>query len=295
MRRLSLIPRRLCLVAFIVCLMPYGAQGFAQVINASLAGTVSDPTGAFVPGVEITATHTGTNVPAVALTNESGTYRFASLQPGPYQVSASLAGFQTQTFQLTLGTSQNIRQNFVLQVGQVAQALDVSVAPDELLTTMSSSVGRVLGEKQIVDLPLVGRNVINFATALTPGVVGNGDANTTFAGIAAGGSGNVNLQLDGVSVNNQRHAQGLYSATVINPDMIEEVRVVVAAVDVEGRGSAQVQARTKSGTNEFHGAGVWNIRNSAFNANTWGNNRQGISPLWYNRHQITGSLGGPVV
>ena len=77
--------------------------------------------------------------------------------------------------------------------------------------------------------------------------------------------------------------------------MIEEFRVVVAAVDVEGRGSAQVQARTKSGTNQFHGAGVWNIRNSAMNANSWGNNRQGITPIWYNRHQFTASLGGPVI
>jgi hypothetical protein len=287
--------RKLCFVAVVMCLALHGAHGFAQVINASLTGTVSDTSGAFIPGVEITATHAGTNVPSVVLTNESGTYRFASLQPGPYQVSASLPGFQTRTFQLTLGTSQNIRQNFVLDVGTVTQAVEVAVAADELLTTMSSSVGRVLSEKQVVDLPLVGRNVINFATALTPGVVGTGDANTTFAGIAAGGSGNVNLQLDGVSVNNQRHAQGLYSATVINPDMIEEFRVVVAAVDVEGRGSAQVQARTKSGTNQFHGAGVWNIRNSAMNANSWGNNRQGITPIWYNRHQFTASLGGPVI
>jgi hypothetical protein len=76
--------------------------------------------------------------------------------------------------------------------------------------------------------------------------------------------------------------------------MIEEMRVVVAAVDVEGRGSAQIQARTKSGTNELHGAAVWNVRNSALNANSWANNRQGIAPLWYNRHQYTASLGGPI-
>jgi hypothetical protein len=204
-----------------------------------------------------------------------------------------LPGFQTQTFQLQLGTSQQIRQNFTLEVGTVSQTVEVSVAADELLTTMSSSVGRVLPQEQVVDLPLVGRNVMDFAR-LTPGVVGDGGAGTTFAGVAAGGSGNVNLQLDGVSVNNQRHAQGLYSATVINPDMIEEFRVIVAAVDVESRGSAQVQARTRSGTNQFHGAAVWNLRNSALNANTWTNNRQNIEPLWYNRHQYTASLGGPI-
>jgi hypothetical protein len=211
-----------------------------------------------------------------------------------------LPGFQSQTVQLTLGTAQQIRQNFTLQVGGVAQEVQVSVAADELLTAVSSSVGKVLPEKQVVDLPLVGRNVLDFAT-LMPGVVGAGSdgrgigSGTTFAGISAGGSGNVNVQLDGVTVNNGRHTIGLSAATSINPDLVEEVRVVVAAVDVEGRGSAQLQIRTRSGTNQFHGAGVWNARNSALNANSWSNNRQGVEPFWYNRHQFTGSLGGPIV
>src|SRR5262249_38635888 len=223
-----------------------------------------------------------------------GTYRFGSLQPGTYEVSAQLPGFQGQIFRLTLGTSQQIRQNFTLQVGAVAQNVDVSIAPDQLLSTVVSSVGNVLPERQVVDLPLVGRNVMDLATIM-PGVVGNGGATTTFAGIQAGGSGNVNLQLDGVTVNNGRHTQGLAAATTITPDMVEEVRVVVAAVDVEGRGSAQIQVRTRSGTNQLHGSAIWNARNSAFNANSWANNRQHIPATWYNRHQYTATLGGPII
>ncbi len=270
------------------------SNGLAQVINAALSGTVSDVSGALIPGVEVSARHTETGVVSTLITNESGTYRFASLQPGPYQVTAALAGFQSQTFQLTLGTSQQIRQNFTLQIGAVAQSVEVSVAADQLLTAVSSSVGNVLPERQVVDLPLVGRNVMDLATIM-PGVRGDGGAGTTFAGIAAGGSGNVNLQLDGMTINNGRHTQGLAAATAINPDMVEEVRVVVAAVDVEGRGSAQVQIRTRSGTNQFRGAAVWNARNSVLNANSWSNNKQGIAPTWYNRHQYTASLGGPIV
>jgi hypothetical protein len=287
-------------IASVILLFLLATPGFAQVINASLSGTVSDTSGALIPGVEITATQTGTGVVSTILTNESGTYRFASLQPGPYKVSAALPGFQSQSVQLALGTSQQIRQNFTLQVGTVAQEVQVSVAADELLTAVSSSVGKVLPEKQVVDLPLVGRNVLDFAT-LMPGVVGTGSdgrglgSGATFAGISAGGSGNVNVQLDGVTVNNGRHTIGLSAATSINPDLVEEIRVVVAAVDVEGRGSAQLQIRTRSGTNQFHGAGVWNARNSALNANSWSNNRQGIEPFWYNRHQFTASLGGPIV
>src|SRR5438876_2068557 len=147
----------------------------AQVINAALSGTVADSTGALIPGVEVTAKNTDTGVVSTALTNESGTYRFGSLQPGPYEVSARLAGFQGQTFRLTLGTSQQIRQNFILQIGAVTQSVEVSVAPDQLLTTVSSSVGNVLPENQVVDLPLVGRNVMDLANIM-PGVVGNGGA-----------------------------------------------------------------------------------------------------------------------
>src|SRR2546426_8604159 len=106
----------------VVCLF-FAMDGLAQVINATLSGTVTDATGALIPGVEITATETETGVVSTALTNEAGTYQFPSLQPGPYRVGASLASFQTQIFQVTLGTSQQIRQNFSLQVGAVSQAV----------------------------------------------------------------------------------------------------------------------------------------------------------------------------
>jgi hypothetical protein len=101
----------------LIGLLIFATVGLAQEgINASLSGTVSDPTGALIPGVEVTAKNTATGVTSTTLTNESGTYRFPSLQPGSYEATAVLSGFQTQTFRLSLGTSQNIRQNFTLQV-----------------------------------------------------------------------------------------------------------------------------------------------------------------------------------
>ncbi len=275
--------------------LSFALIAFVQVINATLSGTVSDSSGALIPGVEVTAKQVDTGVVSMIVTNESGTYRFGSLQPGPYQVSAALPGFQPQTFQVTLGTAQQIRQNFVLQVGGVTQAVEVSVAADQLLTAQSASVGNALAQKQVVDLPLVGRNVMDFATKIMPGVRGTGTADTTFAGITATGTGNVGIQMDGVTMNTGRHDHGLSTATFVNPDMVDEVRVVVAAVDPEGRGSAQVQMRTRSGTNRFHGGATWNIRNSVLDANSWSNNRQGITPFWYNRQQYTASLGGPII
>src|SRR5215471_11553784 len=154
--------RGTCVATVLLGALFFVNAGFAQEgINASLGGTVSDPTGALIPGVEVTAKNIATGVTSTTITNESGTYRFPSLQPGSYEVTATLSGFQTQSFRLSLGTSQSIRQNFTLHVGNVAQTVEVTVAADALLTAATASVGTVLPATQVVDLPLVGRNVID--------------------------------------------------------------------------------------------------------------------------------------
>ena len=130
-----------CLRTVILISLVFAVTGYGQVINATLSGTVSDVSGALIPGVEVTAKQVDTGVVSTIVTNESGTYRFGSLQPGPYQVGALLPGFQSQTIQVTLGTAQQIRQNFVLQLGTVTQSVEVSVAPDQLLSAQSASVG----------------------------------------------------------------------------------------------------------------------------------------------------------
>jgi hypothetical protein len=262
--------------------------------NGTLSGTASDPSGALVPGVAITAKNIVTGVTATALTNESGTYRFPSLQPGTYDATAMLTGFQTQTVRLTLGTAQAVRQNFLMQVGNLNSSVEVTAAADSLLTSTTASISTVLTASHIVDLPLVGRNVIDLATGM-PGVIGNGTASTAFGGITANATGNVGISMDGVTMNTQRYTQGLTPSFFVNPDMVEELRVVVAPVDVEGRGAAQIQMRGKTGGNQFHGSATWNIRNSALNANSWDNNRLGISPTWFNRHQSTVGFGGPII
>src|SRR6476659_2329225 len=105
--------RRFNIAAVLLGVLFFATAGFAQEgINATLSGTVADPTGALIPGVEVTAKNTATGVTSTALTNETGTYRFPSLQPGSYEATAALTGFASQTFRLTLGTSSQIRQNF---------------------------------------------------------------------------------------------------------------------------------------------------------------------------------------
>src|SRR6185369_16098359 len=224
-----------------------------------------------------------------------------------YRISAELPGFKTRTYTgVELGTSQQVRLNFALEVGTVAQAVEVTVAADTLLATSSASVGSVLPERTVQELPTVGRDALNLVNILggvqqaTGGVGGEGQyaaarTSATFAGLYAT-AGMVNTTRDGVSVQENRYQLGMVSNTRINPDLVGELRVVVAPVDAEsGGGVGQVQVLTRSGTNKFRGSAVWNVQNSALNPNTWDQNRLGIQRDWFNRQEATISYGGPIV
>src|SRR5206468_7882443 len=147
----------------LLCL--FFANAIAQTTNATLGGTVSDATGALIPGVSITATNTQTGIVTTLVSNETGAYQFASLQTGIYKVSAELPGFQTQVYnEVTLGVAQQVRLNFTLQVGTQSQQVEVNVAAETLIATTSSSVGAVLPEYKLRDLPLASRNALDLVS-----------------------------------------------------------------------------------------------------------------------------------
>src|SRR5262245_62102451 len=293
-------------VLFAVLLMLLLAtSALGQSTNARVSGTIADSTGALIPGVTVTATNTATGVVNTAFSNESGTYNFPSLLPGTYKVSAELSGFQTNSYtDVRLGNADQVRLNFTLQVGGVNTAVEVTVAADTLLATSSSSIGEVINQQRVADLPTVTNNVLDLYR-LTPGIRIDDTGNSgSVSGL--GGLGTVNITRDGVdNVGAARFGASLTGATYMSPDLIGEVRFVVAPVDAElGRGNGQFQFLTRSGGSEYHGAGVWTVRNTALDANTWANNRavdpktgasKPTQPNWYNNHQFTGSLGGPLV
>src|SRR5262245_8478057 len=284
-------------------LVPF-TSAFGQISNATLTGTVSDSTGAVLPSVSISATNNATGVVTTITSNEAGAYTIPSLLPGTYTVSAGLLSFQKQTYSnVVLGNAVTVRLNFVLQIASQAQSVEVTVAADTLLANSSPTMGEVLSEKKVSDLPVVGANVLdlltvlggldNFVATSAPGQNAFGRESTTLAGVSAQNS---SVLRDGVMVQDVRWPTGINSATVINPDLVGEVRLIVAPVDAElGRGNGAIQILTRSGTNQFHGAAVWNIQNTALNPNTWANNRNGIQPNWSNNNQGTISAGGPIV
>jgi hypothetical protein len=228
-------------------------------INAVVGGTVADSSGALIPGVEVSARNVATVSSTTRITNEAGNYDFASLQPGPYIVSAALSGFQTATYNnVQLSQGQQVRLNFTLQVGSVAQAVEVVAEANTLLATTSSSVGEVLPEVQVRSLPLASRNVLDLVRTAAAGAVGD-----NFAGARMS---QMNTTRDGLPTMDGDTTTGTarYSAVFTSPDLVEEVQIIVNSIDASaGRGSAQVKMQTRSGGNDYHGAVFYSNKNSA--------------------------------
>ena len=285
--------RRFILAALLLPL--FSTFTFAQTSNATLGGTVSDSSGALLPGVSITATNTGTGIVTTVLANESGAYQFASLQTGTYMVSAELPGFRTQTYNaVQLGVSQQVRLNFTLQVSSVATSVDVTAAADTLIATTSSSVGSVLPEYKVRDLPLAGRNVLDLV--LTSAGAGPTASNGLEGYFAGSRLSSVNTTRDGFVVSDGRYDFGAFSNTYVSPDLVEEIRVITSTVDAEaGRGSGQVQMVTRSGTNQIRGSAFWANHNSALDASNWFNNFNGVPKNYQNRNQFGARVGGPII
>src|ERR1051326_2349813 len=152
--------RRICAAVMLLSVV-VSLNAWSQSTNATVGGTVQDASGAFIPGVTITATNNGTGIVTTVVSNEAGAFQFASLQPGTYEIKAELPGFQTASAKnFQLGGTQQARLNFTLQVGAVAgTTVDVSVAADTLLATSSNSIGAILPEYKVRDLPLARPNV----------------------------------------------------------------------------------------------------------------------------------------
>ena len=282
--------------AFLTAVVLFAGNCFAQTVNASLGGTVTDASGAVIPGATVIATGIDTGVANTVITNEAGAYQFVSLQAGNYRVTAEMASFQKVAFDpVVLNSGANVRVNFKLPVAGASTTLEVTASAESPLLATTAVVSGLLTGKQILDLPLIDRDATNLALtqAALAGGIGTG------VNVAGGNTQSLVTSLNGINISNTRlnRAGGLdsfqFSQTV---DMVEEVKVVTSPADVElGRALGQVQMIVRSGTNEFHGSVVDGLRNTAFNANTFWNNYSGLPRQDLKRNQFAGRIGGPII
>jgi hypothetical protein len=275
-----------------LCLALFAPIAFAQV-QAVLGGTVTDSSGAVMPMVAVSATNNNTGIVTNGTTNAAGAYEFPALQPGTYSVTATMGGFRTQTYNnVALGQNQQVRLNFTMQVATAGETVEVIAQADTALATTSASVGGVLDNRDVQSLPVLSRNVLDLIT-LTLGVVQiPGVFAPTIVNFMGTQTQDINTTRDGMVSSDGRYNSynGAYSGTFTSPDMVEEVRVSTNTIDPAlGRGSAQIQMRTRSGANAFHGALFYTNANSGLESNNYFSNLEGQALSYENRNQF----GGP--
>jgi len=273
--------------------------------TGALTGTLTDPTGAVVPNVTITATNSDTGQTRTAKTGGDGVYTISLLPPGTYKVSFAATGFKTAEVS---GVKINVTETPVLdrglEVGAQSEQVNVQ-AEGEVLQTSSSTLGTVVGERSVAGLPLTNRNytqILSLAAGVSASVnnasaVGNGSADVGVNGMDPSHN---NYQMDGVSITpigGGGPGQGFYSGIGIpSPDALAEFKIQTSLYDAGyGRNpGANVNVITKSGTNSWHGTGFEFFRNTALNANSFFQNRSGGGKLPLNQNQFGGVIGGPI-
>jgi hypothetical protein len=284
------------IMGVLVILFSLGAIGGAQVEQGRFVGHIVDPSNAAIPGAIVEARNMGTNITQRAVTNETGDFVITPVFAGSYILTVTATGFQKATTKVVeVQVGQIVRQDLILPIGTANTVVEVTTTAP-LLSTDSATVGQVITNKQIVELPVNGRGFYRLAQ-LTPGAallpptgnslairpeVVNGNVISGIRGSAT------SFLMDGVDVSEQ-HQGGTFIQTSI--DALQEFSVVQSPYSSEyNRGGAFFNATTKSGTNRYHGVLFEFLRNDALDAR----NYFSLTRQRQKRNQFGGNIGGPV-
>ena len=291
------------------CLLLCSAALLAQTFRGTILGTVTDPGGAVIANAKVIAHNVNTGLERTTSTSDDGSYSIPELPIGTYTVSVSQSGFQTQiTNNIAVNVSVERRVDVTLKPGQVAETVEVSGETLPLVETTSDTLGGVLTQQDVKDLPINGRDYTKLIY-LNPGVAGSPDQITDSPGSfgefsmnGARGRSN-NYLLDGTDMNDGYRNdpainQGGVFATpsaILPIDAVSDMRVLSNFEPEFGRnGGAIVNIVTKSGTNAIHGDAFEYFRNDALDARNYFDQTSAPKAPFHN-NQFGGSMGGPIV
>jgi hypothetical protein len=248
-------------------LAPSAARAQSQATDGVIEGTITDSSGAVLPGVTVTITNTETGRDRVVVTNDRGLFRAPLLPLGTYTVSAELQGFKRfEKTGITLLVGQTAVVNASLNVGQVSETVRVNAADAPPIDTARIDIGHTMSDTEVHNLPLVARNPYNFAL-VQPGVTGTENVEFGVPHLAANGASmRINYMIDG-NTNTEKDRAGL-RLLPMSEVMIQEVKVVTTGFAPEfGQTMGMVyNAVTPSGTNAYHGEGSYLFRRNPFSA-----------------------------
>lgn len=275
--------------------------------TGALTGEITDPAGAFIAGVQVTATNEATGEKRDVVSQEDGRYTVPLLPPGSYHVEFSKSGFKSAVKTgLQINVTETTKLDLQLEVGAVQEQVTIT-SEAQLLQTESSALGRVTDRTLVSNLPLVTRNYTQIVT-LSPGIavtvnnaadLGRGSGGTSqgnFRAHGASGADN-NFQMNGVQINDLQASSSTSGGVAIpNPDAIQEFKVQTGLYDASyGRNAgAIVDVVTRSGGNGFHGTAFEFLRNDALNANEFFRNKAGQGKGALKQNQFGFTLGGPI-
>jgi hypothetical protein len=291
-------------LVFVIALGLLSVPANADNLYASIRGTVVDPSGAMVSGVTLTAKNTATGISFNTTTSKEGAFTFLQLPSGDYTVNVEQRGFKKyQASGIHLDVNQVYNLSVTLEIGAISEQVLVEANPVQVEQT-DMQLGNTMEGRQIVDIPLNGRNWTQLQQ-LQPGIVGTSDrfggANGAYSGNGAGTQQNSFL-INGVDSNDS----ALNTALVIpSPDAISEFRLVTSTLNPEfGRNSGTIiNAQIKSGTNAFHGSGFEFYRDTFLDAKSYmkggctdafGNPKKDCRSAFH-QNEYGGTVGGPIL
>jgi len=278
--------------AFLV--LAAGGTAWSQTVQGVITGTITDPTGAVVPGATVTITNVGTNISQSTTTGSDGSYRFALVPPGTYTLEVKAANFGgVRVSGIVVEASQTIAINRQLELAKTSQLVEVT-AEVPLVQTATSDLAYQVDAKTIQNAALVDRDIFDVLPFMAPSVSPGLDMSPTSGGAREAGT---SYMLNGAEDNNNFSA----GAININPPLesVEDFAIITNSMGAQyGRGAgALVTANQKSGTNKFHGVAYEQNRNATLNANDFFYNRDagnaGTRPK-YIKNQFGGAVGGPI-
>src|SRR5579875_2644806 len=259
-------------------LLGVSPEAFAQTNRGGISGNVTDTSGAVVPNARITITNMGTNEVRHLSTGANGAYIQENLEPAEYKVEVTAPGFKkAEVLHVKVDTGTVATANVVLEPGNVSTQVTVS-ASTSMVNTESATVGQTITGRELNDLPLPNRSVLDLAvtTPNATGDVGTEDPQVTSGvplpgfnvNVNGGRSGSTYMIADGISNTGVGLAR---EAVAFSPETVQEFTVQTNAIDAEyGRtGGGIISVTTKSGTNEFNGMALWYLRNPLFNADPY--------------------------
>src|SRR6516165_9643023 len=273
-------------------------SALGQMSTSEITGTVRDTSGAVIPGASVTAINEATGISYKQETTQSGLFGFPALPAGTYTVTAEMQGFRTtKKSGNLLVVCTPLTVDLTLEIGQASETIMVEATTAELQTE-SATVGNVVNEKAIRELPLNGRNPLNLFV-LEPGVVQRSAGASGDSGIHVNGSRDraFNVTIDGIEANESTVPNPLSNLYRMTPDNVQEYKVTTSNPTAEeGRNSgANISVATRGGQNDLHGTLFEFFRNTDLNANEFFANAQGTPKPDIKMNQFGGQFSGPIV